>query len=188
MRLNLKESRLAYPQLWEPRAFMGEGDARYSALLLLPPSHPCVHDVNTTIDKVAKDKWGQRADGILKTLRSSHKICFLDGALKAGTEGFEGNLYLSASSKKRPVVVDRDRAPLTEKDGKPYAGCYVNAILDIWAQDNQWGKRINATLMGIQFLRDGDAFAAIPPATAEDFDNMGDGIDADALTAADALI
>ena len=38
--------------------------------------------------------------------------------------------------------MDRDRSPLTEKDSKPYAGCYVNAKLQLWTQDNQHGKGI----------------------------------------------
>ncbi|MWN55950.1 ssDNA-binding protein, partial [Escherichia coli] len=61
------------------------------------------------------------------------------------------------------------------------AGCYVNAVIDIWAQDNNFGKRINASLGGVQFLRDGDAFAGGGVASADDFDDISEGADAEAL-------
>jgi hypothetical protein len=70
-------------------------------------------------------------------------------------------------------VVDRDRTPLTASDGKPYAGCFVNAVVELWAQDNQYGKRINASLGGVQFAADGDAFGGGGVRTeADDFDDL----------------
>uniref|UniRef100_T1HEF4 Uncharacterized protein n=2 Tax=cellular organisms TaxID=131567 RepID=T1HEF4_RHOPR len=47
--------------------------------------------------------------------------------------------------------------------------------------DNNFGKRINASLGGVQFLRDGDAFAGGGVATPDDFENMSEGADAEAL-------
>ena len=35
----------------------------------------------------------------------------------------------------------------------------MNAIVELWAQDNNYGKRINASLAGVQFAKDGEAFA-----------------------------
>jgi len=76
---------------------------------------------------------------------------------------------VSARSKTRPTVLNRDKTPVAEADGVLYGGCYVNALLDVWAQDNAFGKRINATLKGVQFVRDGDAFGGGAPASADDF-------------------
>jgi hypothetical protein len=91
-------------------------------------------------------------------------------------------MYVSASNKVAPLVVDKDKSPLSEASGRPYAGCYVNASLDIWAQDNSYGKRVNATLRGVQFFRDGDAFAGGAPASEDEFDDLSDtGGDADDL-------
>jgi hypothetical protein len=49
-----------------------------------------------------------------------------------------------------------------EPGGKaaPYAGCYVNATIVVWAQDNEHGKRINAQVKAVQFFKDGEAFGA----------------------------
>ena len=70
-------------------------------------------------------------------------------------------------------LVEFDRSPLTETDGRPYSGCYVVAIVELWAQDNSWGKRVNATLKGVQFFADGEAFSGGTPASAGDFDDLG---------------
>jgi hypothetical protein len=79
-------------------------------------------------------------------------------------------------------VIDRDKSPLTAEDGKPYSGCYVNCSLELWAQDNSYGKRINAQLGGVQFFKDGDAFSGGGSAAdADDFDEITEGADAESL-------
>ena len=40
--------------------------------------------------------------------------------------------------------------------------------------DNQYGKRINATLRGVQFVSDGEPFAGGQPADADEFDILED--------------
>ncbi|EAA6845047.1 DUF2815 domain-containing protein, partial [Salmonella enterica subsp. enterica] len=44
-----------------------------------------------------------------------------------------------------------------------------------------FGKRVNASLSGVQFLRDGDAFTGGQPASADEFDDISEGADADSL-------
>jgi hypothetical protein len=80
---------------------------------------------------------------------------------------------VSSRNKVRPLVLDRDKSPLTQSDGRPYAGCYVNGSIELWCQDNAYGKRINATLRGVQFYKDGEAFAGGGSATADEFDDLG---------------
>ena len=113
-------------------------------------------EVERAIVTVAKEKWGEAKYGdVLKSLKASDKLAIHDGDSKSDYEGYAGHLFLNASNKIRPTVVGPDRAPLTAADGKPYSGAYVNCILELWAQDNTYGKRINASLLGVQFLRDG---------------------------------
>lgn len=170
MKVKLNNVRLAFPDLWKPRAFNGEGEAKYGATLLFAPDHPGAKAVNEAIDAVAREKWEDKATAELKKLRAADKVCLHDGDAKEDLDGYAGNLYVSARASVKPSVFDGNLNPLEEGGGKPYAGCYVNAVIEIWAQDNAWGKRVNATLKGVQFLCDGDAFAGSGPATADDFD------------------
>lgn len=181
MKLKLSRMRLAFPSLFEAKTVNGEGKPAFSASLLIDPADPQVKAINAAIDATAKEKWGAKADAMLKQMRAADKVCLHDGDLKATYDGFPGMLFISARNPLRPTVLDRDKTPLVEADGKPYAGCYVNVVLELWAQDNNFGKRVNATLMGVQFVDDGDAFTGGGVADADDFDDVSAGADADAL-------
>jgi len=82
-----------------------------------------------------------------------------DGADKVATDGYgEKVMFISARNEKRPHVVGRKLGPLTETDGVIYAGCYVNAEVRCWAQDNSYGKALNWSLQKVQFVRNGQPF------------------------------
>lgn len=180
-RILLKDVRLAFPNLFEPTTVAGEGKPRYSGTLLFPVDHPQLADIKAKIDALAKDKWREKAAGILSGLYKTGKVALHDGDEKAQYDGFSGNMFVAAASQENapPTVIDQARQPLTAKSGKPYAGCYVNASLEFWVQDNQWGKRVNCTLRGVQFLRDGDSFSAGRPADADEFEEVTEGAGAE---------
>lgn len=176
-RVMLKNVRLAFPVLFEPQRFGNDDSStpRYSAAFVLPPDHPQVEEIKAKIDKIAFEKWGKDSAAMLKGIRAKDRVCLHDGDTKAQYEGFSGNLYINAASpgdKAPPTVVNTDRSVLTARSPIPYAGCYVNASIDIYAQDNQYGKGINASLRGVQFVRDGDAFGGSAPAKADEFEEV----------------
>ena len=175
MKLKLNSVRLAFPVLFEAKTFNGEGKPAFSASLLLNSDDSQIKVINAAIEQVANEKWGAKANVILKQMRAQDKVALHEGDLKSNYEGFPGNLYISARSQTRPLVIDKDKSPLTEQDGKPYAGCYVNASIEFWAQDNNYGKRVNASLRGVQFLKDGDAFAGSGSANEDEFDGLAEG-------------
>lgn len=172
MRVKINNVRIAFPKLFKAERVGDDGDPQHSASFIIPKNHPAVKDIEKVIREVAKDKWADKADIMLKKITAENKLCLKDGDLKAEYDGYAGNLYISANNKVRPFVVDRDKTQLNPDDGVIYAGCYVNAVLDIWPMDNKYGKRINATLLGVQFYKDGDAFAGGAPATEADFDDL----------------
>lgn len=118
-----------------------------------------------------------RWKGMCLKAQSGELVDFRDaGGLVGEAEGkyreeFEDVLIVKASNVTRPVVKDRDKTPLVAADGKPYSGCYVNLILDVWCQDNDHGQRVNANLLGIQFKEDGPAFSGGATASDDDFDD-----------------
>lgn len=172
MKIKLNAVRLSFPQLFEAKTVNGEGKPAFSAAFLVDPKSPQVSVINNAINAVATEKWGAKAEAVLKTIRAADKTCLHSGDLKSNYDGFEGMLYVSARNAIKPLVIDTNRSPLTEQDGKPYAGCYVNVSLELWAQDNNYGKRVNATLMGVQFFKDGESFAGGGVASEDDFDDL----------------
>jgi hypothetical protein len=180
MKVILKNVRLAFPAIFEAKSVAGEEPA-FSASFILPPDHTGIAEINVAIEAVAKEKWGAKTAETLKALRAKGHVCLHDGDEKVEYDGFEGNMYVSTRSKTRPLVLDRDKSPLTASDGRPYGGCQVVASLELWAQDNNFGKRVNAQLKGVQFYADGDAFSGGAPADESDFDDLSAGADAAAL-------
>lgn len=184
MKVTLLNVRLAFPKLWEAKA-VGDGDSKYySAAFPIVPGSENAKALDDAITKVSKEKWAEKGAAILATIIDKNDIGYTKKPLRSSEgeiySGFEDCFSVNASLREdlgRPLVLDRTKNPLTQKDGKPYAGCYVNAVVDVWAQDNSNGKRINVQLKGIQFVKDGDAFGTGGAATPDEFDDLGEGSD-----------
>lgn len=186
MKVKLQNVRLSFPDLFEAKQFEGTGPFNYRASFLFAPDSQAKRDLDAAIRAVAAEKWGKKAEALLEgILPNSQKCCLVNGNTK-DYDGYEGMFALSANrpqDKGRPLIIDRDKTPLSQADGKPYAGCYVNATVELWAQDNAFGKAVRATLLAVQFARDGDAFAGGSVGSEEDFDDLS--ADADS---ADSLV
>jgi len=182
----LLDVRLLYgAALFEPqRGPNGEGDLKFSATLGFKPEHPAHAAIKEAFRVVSVEKWKDKAAEIFAGLKAGDKLCLHDGASKPGKEGYAGVMFVSASNKLKPLVIDGNKSPLSATSGKPYSGCYVNARIQLWPQDNKWGKRINASLMGVQFLRDGERLSGGGVASADDFQAIPEAAGASAPAAA----
>ena len=169
--LNLS-GRLSFEHIFNPSAGPNGGAEKFSAALILEgKNNPQLPKIRKAINDVAEAQWGSRAKAELAKLQSQDRIFLRDGD-NSGRAEYAGHWYFNASNKTRPLVVDVDKTPLTEADGKPYSGYYVNMLIEVWAMQNEFGKRICASLKGVQFVRDGDAFTNKRPATVDDFEDV----------------
>lgn len=166
--IRLNNVRLSFPELFEAKAFEEGGKKEFSASFLMAKDHPAVAELRAAFAKIASDKWGEKAVATLQNLFRDERLCLHDGDRK-DYEGYAGNYFLRANNGVRPLVIDGQKNPLTAADGKIYSGCYVNATISLWAQDNKWGKRINANLRGVQFYKDGEAFSGGGTASVDEF-------------------
>ena len=180
--IKLQNVRLSFPDLFEAKAVNGEGEPRFSAVFVIEPGSANAKLLHDTVEQVAKEKWGAKAPGTLNELKQKGRVAFQErpktNASGEVYDGFEGMYHVGASNTTRVAVIDRDTSPLTAQDGKPYAGCYVDASIELWAQDNSWGKRLNAKLRWVQFRGDGDAFSGGAPVSQDEFSAIADGADA----------
>ncbi|HSV48335.1 MAG TPA: ssDNA-binding protein [Ramlibacter sp.] len=184
MKLKLTDVRLSFADLFEAVQFDGKGEFYFGAQLLVPEGDPQRKTIDQAIAAVAKEKWGAKAAAIQGSIEGNpQKICWIDGK-KREYDGYAGNWALSTKrpqSKGRPLVLARDKSAIVAADGTVYSGCYVNASVEFWAQDNSFGKGIRCTLLGVQFNRDGDAFSAGAAASPDDFEELAAGAEADSL-------
>lgn len=163
----LKNVRLSFPSVFRKAVFDGN-ETKFEATFLIDKANGAdkIKEIKDAINAMIKDD--------LKGAKlPPDKICLKDGD-NIDYAGYAGTFSIKASSTKRPIAIDRDKSPLTEDDNKLYAGCYVNASLELWAQNNNYGKRINCNLLGIQFFKDGEPFADGVKGSVDDFDAFGD--------------
>lgn len=171
-RVMLTNVRLAFPVLNEPEAFEAGGKPRYSATALFEPNSENHKLCIAAVRAAAAEKWGEaKADAAVKGLTAGLKVALQNGDLKSDYAGFEGMMFVGANAQANtpPTLLDGQRKQLPRDTSMIYAGCYVNMSVEFWAQDNQYGKRINASVRGVQFVKDGDAFGAGAPASTDEF-------------------
>jgi hypothetical protein len=172
-KIKLNNVRLSFPSLFQKATFEGK-ETKFEATLLLDKKQHAetITEIQAAIKVAIKEKLAGAKVG-------ADKLCMKDGD-DSDYEGYAGTMSLKAANAKRPLVIDRDKTPLAESDNRPYSGCYVNAIIELWAQNNAYGKSINANLLAVQFYKDGQPFGdAGANASVNDFDAFDDESDND---------
>ena len=176
--LILKNVRLSFPSVFKRSVFNGV-EGKFEATFLIPKSDEAtISQINKAIDELIKES------KINKASIGEDKICLRDGDKifnKEGEplDGYTDHYSFKASSNNKIQVVDRNKMPITEEDNIIYAGCYVNAIIGIWYQNNNYGRRINGNLYAIQFIKDGESFGSSPVNVTNMFDTLDSELDFD---------
>lgn len=182
LHIKLSNVRLAYPRVFEPVENSLSGNLEYSCQIRLYKSNPDhmkqVEKLRAAMKIAAKAFWGNDAERNMRAALDSTNTRWL-------REDPDGEYYF-VNLKRRsqdgaPRVVARDHTVnLRPEDGKIYGGAFVTAIFDLWCYSNS-SKGFSATLMGLQFVADGDPIGGASVAKDEDFDDLsaedGDGND-----------
>ncbi|MGG4735230.1 ssDNA-binding protein, partial [Leclercia adecarboxylata] len=159
---------ISFVDVFTARAFEDQ-EPKFSVTSLIVPGSENDKKIEAEIQRVAKAKWGEKAAAKLKAIIGNNmKYCYRPEGEK-DYAGYEGKKFIKASNTSRPTVIDRDRTPLTKEDGKPYSGCVANVSLDIYVNSKDG---ISASLKGLQFVEDGDAFTGGGVANPNDFEDL----------------
>ncbi len=202
MKVIIKNARLSFHDLFTARGFQG-GDPKFSATLIcgddttvkfsqngetsIEPHGVLMELTNSVlVDKFGKgkhkaDNWFyNKADGSTTRAKFSDKEDEYRNGVDADT------FYVTAAKRQdkarngQMVVLDQRREAIDENSGLIYSGCYVNAILDVFAYEGGSGKGVTASLEAVQLLKDGPSLAGGKAADpVSDFDD--EEIDADDL-------
>lgn len=156
----VKKVRLSYPHLDQKYAGEEGQKPRYSATFLVSKKdEDTVKQVKRAIEDALIKKFGTK-----EKVPKGFKKCLRDGdAEDCSREEYAGHWYFSAADAvRRPSCVNGRKEPIAIDDIPEvfYAGCYVNAAVRFWVQDNKFGKRVNASLRGVQFAAKGERFGA----------------------------
>lgn len=180
-KIMLKGLTMAFPALAEPQSF-GEGEPAYGAKFPIAPNSEHQKLIEDAMLAEAKETWKDKGESVLAMLVEDGKVAFVKKVYRSKKtgepyEGFEGAHYLSTrNAKTQPTVFNQYGEPVTGKgdiERQAYSGAVVNASVEVWAQDNKWGRRINCTLRGVMLTGEGKNFGgSAAPASADEFAGM----------------
>ncbi len=166
--IRLENVRLSYPALFEAKGMEGSKPKFSAVFLLRKKEHKdTIARIEKLVERAALEKFGKKV-----TLK--HTVLH-DGNEKEDKEGYGDEvMYLTAKSDTRPAVVDQKKVTVTAEDGKVYAGCYVNASIQLFAYKHPTGGNgVSASLRAVQFVKDGESFGAAPVNPDDEFEEVG---------------
>lgn len=164
---------LSFPHLVEPHASTEGGIKKYSADLILSLDNPALTQFMTRYAEMASQKWGEHANQVMTIIQADRKLrCYGSGAEKIDKKtfkpysGYDGKAYISANKDQAPQMIQQDGTSVDAGNTmayqalarKLYGGCYVNAAVKPWLQENKHGRGIRCDLVAIQFFQDGTPF------------------------------
>lgn len=165
----IKRCRLSFPAIVKPKSSVAGSALKYSCDAILEPDQAEWAEIKSMIAAIAKEKWVDKADGIMKMIKSDKRQrCYGNGDEKTDKDGvvytgYEGNVFIGGNNDSQPQLMGNDAQPLppTANLNELFAGGnYVSVIFNVWAQDNAYGKAIRGNLVAVQFLEKGEAFGA----------------------------
>lgn len=159
--IRIDNVRLSYPHLDEPYKSEGEDGSTklsYNLEAMLPKD----------THMAAKDLVKQ----VLLKLQTDNdvKVKMEHWCLKNGDDSdnpqYEGHFLVKAADSRRPSVRNRDGSVMSEREiaDKIYGGCWANILIRPWYFNGKakngktYPKRLLSNLVGVQFVRDDEAF------------------------------
>lgn len=153
--------RVSYSYVFKPNKPMQDGgEAKYSIVMLFEA------DSDLTLMKKAaqeavKEKWGDKPP---KNLRSP----FRDQGEKDGAGYVEGCIFVSATSKQKPGLIDSKNADILDET-EFYSGCWARATVRAYAYDANGNRGVAFGLQNVQKLRDDDPLGGTRAKAADEF-------------------
>jgi hypothetical protein len=155
----IKNVRASYPHLWKEEEKNGNVYPRSVNLVLSKKENlEVLKKLKARVEEVKKGTKGMES----ALTRDPSRVCLKPADPEAlGDQYAEGMFSLKANVQKNQkvyVLHQNGQRCEDEEQDRIYAGCRVNAKVDIWPQDNAHGKRINCKLVAIQFAGDDKPF------------------------------
>jgi len=149
-------ARVSFPNVFKARAFEKDKEPKFSCTLLFPKNTDLT-PLKKAVTAAIVEKYGPDKEKWPKLRRP-----FNDGDEKADLEGYAGMIYVTASNKFKPEVVDQKMRPISEESGKFYAGCYALFSLRAFCYGGKgtpYKPGVSFSLDAVQKHSDGEPFS-----------------------------
>jgi len=143
--------RMSFPKVFKADAFKDQ-EPKFSCTILF--------DAKTDLSamEAACDAAIEKEYPAKRGMPKKFKRPFRDGDDKEDLDGYAGKIFVAASNKQRPAVVDKDLSPISEESGDFYAGCYGRLALRAFCYDVNGNAGVTFSLEHVQKLKDGESF------------------------------
>jgi len=184
----LQNVRLSFPHLTEAHASAQGAVPKFAADFIMPADHPGYQQFMARYGELAAAEWKDHAQQVMGMIQQDRKLRnYGAGEEKVNKQtfrpydGYAGQVWIMANNKNMPQMIKTDGVPVDAANTMEaqavartmYGGCYVNAAVKPWVQDNQFGKGIRCDLIAVQFQADGEAFGEGAPDASDMFGAVG---------------
>jgi hypothetical protein len=184
--------RLAFPEIFAPKAGVEGGKEKYSITMLFPKDGTSLLPAITgdgllELRKLAleavKEKWGADKSKWPANLKSLDFKTAISPSGKDGWpirdgdavewDGFGGNFFARASSQYKPGLVDAKLQAILDKE-TVFGGLICRAQINAFAYDNAGNKGVSFGVNNLQILKDDGTCFGGKQNPAEVFDAFGE--------------
>lgn len=146
--------RFSYAFVFEPQAIEEGATPKYSVSVIIPKSDTAgIEKIQNVIDRQVK---AFLTKNNLKKLPAKFHLPLRDGDEERPNDpAYADSLFFTASSLRKPQIVDRDLNPILDKE-EFYSGCYGRVSINLYSFDKAGNKGIAVGLNNIQKLADGE--------------------------------
>lgn len=156
-RVILSNVRLSYLHVFEPKAFKEGQDLKYSVSMIIPKEdEELIEEIEAAIEAAIehavenRKEWkGKRPKEITNPLQDGDDRDDED-------EAYEGCMYLNASNKMQPEVVDEQCKPIMDRR-QFKSGDYGNVVVNFFGYGEGKKAGVSAQLGPLQKTKDGPA-------------------------------
>ena len=148
--IQLNNVRISFPFLLRPQRSADGADPKYSATFILDEKiHvDVIKKLESMIEQVSQERF--------KRVLPRDKWCLKE----RDRDEYEGAITIGCTNHKKPAVMKADCSKVeSEEDNPIYAGCYVNALIQVGTFNKGTNKGIRANVQGVQFYAHGKPFA-----------------------------
>lgn len=175
IRIMLKNVRLSYEHVWEPQSVNGS-EPKYSASLIIPKSDAeLIKQVEEATERVVQED-GPKKFGNKVPRLSMLKTPLRDGDTDRDDPGYADSMFINASSRTRPGIVDQNVQPILDRE-EVYSGCIVNASVELYVFNVNGNRGVAAGLGNIQKVADGERLGGGGIKAESEFSAIEGGLD-----------